>query len=159
MITGDGWITVLALSIINPMPDLAAIISAMMTPPIETPIPRRKPVIMLGMAAGIITLKKMNLVDAPRVLAASIKFTLIVVTPLIVLIIMKKKEINQMRKILLPSPMPNHNMDKGIQAMGDIGLIISIIGSKIKYSLSDHPNSNPIGNAVMQAREKPMRVL
>ncbi len=131
MITGDGLITTLALSIIYPIPDFAAIISATTTAPTETPIPRRKPVIILGKVAGIMTFKKMNFVEAPRVLAASIKFTLIVFTPLIVLMIIKKKASSQMMKILLPSPIPNHNMDKGIQAMGDIGLIISMMGSKI----------------------------
>ena len=139
--------TLRASEISQPSPEVAPTSSAATSAIQPTPRPTRMPVTICGSAARNTIFTSTSNSDAPRQRAARMTLCSTFFTPEMVLISSGKKMPRKMMNWFCRSPMPNHRMASGIQAIGGIGRSISNTGSNRFCAVFDQPISSPKGMA------------
>ncbi len=114
---------------------------------------------MYGIVAGKITSVNICIFDAPNDLAASISTPLVLCTPSIVDTNIGNTHPMNMMNIAGFDPIPNHNIENGIHAIGGIGLNILTINVDILSNRLDHPSISPSVIPTTAARSRPTNTL
>ena len=147
------------VKIIYPIPELDPIISPEIVHIKAIPIATLSPETIYGKVEGMITSVNICEVDAPNDCAASIKTGSVLCTPSIVEISIGKTHPMKIINTAGPIPIPNHIIEKGIHAIGGIGLKILItnlhnVSNRLKY-----PNIIPSAIPTVDANNMPNNTL
>ena len=131
------------VKIIYPIPELDPIISPEIVHIKAIPIATLSPDTIYGKLDGTITSVNICELDAPNDCAASIKTGSVLCTPSIVEISIGKTHPMKIMNTAGPTPIPNHIIEKGIHAIGGIGLKILITNLHNLSNSLNQPNIMP----------------